>query len=186
MQMNFARILKTARSILLIAQISVLAACASAKEEAFDYSSYEQQASFSSEHFEQLARQCSVNENVTSESGSMRFRACSTVKTSTVHGIQLFSSSGSVQKMCVFPTVVSNGVTSPIVTNPSAPAESRFLKICGTIAYTGSTAQIGHLDFNGLLLMDAASVSAFSQCLTQSDFRSCARNLSIDFAEGLL
>jgi hypothetical protein len=177
---------KTARALILIAQISGLVACASAKEEAFDYSSFEQQASFSNEYFEQLARNCSDSENVVSESGLMAFRACTTSRTSTTQGIQLFSAMGSIQRMCVYPTVVSNGVTSPIVLNSSAPAESRFLKICGTVAYTGSTAQLANSVFNGLLMVDAASGSAFSQCLTQSDFRSCARNLSIDFAEGEL
>jgi hypothetical protein len=177
---------KAFRKIILIAQIAMLAACASAKEEAFDYSSYEQQASLGIEHFEQMARKCSDSENVVSESGSMRFRACSTIQKTTVHGIQVFSPIQTVQRICVFPTKVSNGVSGPIVVSPSAPAESRFLKVCGTIAYTGSTAQLGQPDFSGLLMVDASNGSAFSQCLTQSDFRSCARNLSIDFAEGNL
>ncbi len=184
--MNSTWIKKTAQTSILIAQAFLAVACASAKEESFDYSSYEQQASYSVEHFQQQAESCSKSANVSAADASLTFHACKISTSASSVAIRIFASGTSVQKMCVFPTVETNGVKAPITLNPSAPVESRYLKVCGTIAYTGSSATVNHNAFNGLLMVDSLDASRFSQCLSESDFRSCANSAALVFAEGSL
>jgi len=182
--MNFTWIKKTAQTSILIAQAFLAVACASAKEEAFDYSSYEQQASYSVDYFQQQAESCSATANVSSSDASKAFHACKISTSASIVAIRIFASGTGVQKMCVYPTVETNGVKSPITLNPSAPVDSRYLKVCGTIAYTGSSATVNNTEFNGVLMVDSLDADSFSQCLSESDFRSCASGASIVFAEG--
>ncbi len=161
--------MKFHRVLLLILITFSTAACANAVDEEFDYSSYNQQSSYSASHFEQLAKNCSATPNLLSQTDEKTFHACKTATTDITTNISIFSADFSVQRMCVFPVVIHElNVLSVKHTENFA-----IQKICGTITGTGSTAVISSADFNGLLMVEGSDASKVENCLVSSDFREC-------------
>jgi hypothetical protein len=172
--------MKFHKVLLLILITFSTAACANAVDEEFDYSSYNQQSSYSASHFEQLAKKCSATPNLISQTDAKAFRACKTATTAVTTNISIFSADLSVQRMCVFPVVIQvDSVQSVLRIENNA-----IQKICGTITGTGSTAVISSAAFNGLLMVEGSDASAVENCLVSSDFRGCMAG--VKYYEALL
>jgi len=178
---------KFVQTLIIGTQLLLLSACASAKDEDFDYSSYEQQASYSAAYYDQQAKECSAVSNIASSDQTIELRGCITASNQFSTGIKVFHSLSAVQKMCIFPAKLENNRLRPMVLmNGNIKVVP---KVCGTIVNTGSTSTLNQPGVQGVLVVDAADavkVSAFSECLKQSDFRTCAQDQNIVFAEGVL
>jgi len=174
----------------LIALLFLVSACGNAADEAFDYSVYNQQASYSADQFQAMARDCSLSPNLSSVyDGSelaSRFHACKVESSSVTTSIKIFSADFKVHKMCVFPVKVSVSGFTPIELNASLPVETRFLKVCGTIAGTGSSAVVNNVEFNGLALVDSVNAAEFASCLSQASesVKNCMQAKGLNYSLG--
>ncbi len=165
--------MKLFRTAVLLIITLMVSACASAVDEAFDYSSYNSTASYSDQYFNELAQKCSPTPNLVSTTSDREFRACKPVTTQVTSNILIFSENKTVQKMCVIPVKRNGGHVESFLE----------LKLCGTIAFTGSSAVIENTEFNGLLMVDSENYEKLVTCLTSADYRACAIAESFDVFE---
>jgi hypothetical protein len=174
----------------LLSVLFLLSACGNAADESFNYAIYNQQASYSADQYQAMARDCSSTPNVTSSlspsDDSSRFHACKVDSSAVTTSIKIFSADFKIYKKCVFPMKVSAAGITPIVLNSSLPVETRFLKLCGTIAGTGSSAVISNVEFNGLALVDSVNMGEFAACLADptGNVESCMQGKGLNYSVG--
>lgn len=137
------------------------------------------------------ATKCSAQPNINSTTNSYapqtdrQYHAC---KANLVGGsssqIALFPADGTQKNICVFPVQYINNSPAVIVANPYAPASSRYVLQCGTVAGTGSVMNFSGISYQAAFIVNSVDASVFVNCLATGNLSYCAANMGIEFSAG--